>query len=170
MTRTLGDDATRSETPLTPLEFRRVLGHLPTGVTILSAFRGAGAPVGMTANSVTSVSLDPPLILVCPAKSSTTWPEIRAAGHFCVNVMARHHEPLCRRFAATSAARFAGTDWRSTGTGPALTDAIAWLHCEILAEHDAGDHTIVIADVGDVETNDEGLPLVFFKGRYGTFS
>src|SRR3954463_2585218 len=85
---------------VSPVEFRRVLGHLPTGVTVLAAFRPDDEPIGMAANSVTSVSLAPPMILLCPAKSSTTWPGIRAAGRFCINVMAEHHEGLCRRFAA----------------------------------------------------------------------
>jgi 3-hydroxy-9,10-secoandrosta-1,3,5(10)-triene-9,17-dione monooxygenase reductase component len=151
-------------------EYRRVLGHLPTGVTVLTAFGAGGRPTGLAANSLTSVSLDPPLILVCPAKTSTTWPTIRAAGAFCVNVMASHHEPLCRRFARRHVDRFAGVGWRTGPAGPALDDAIAWLQCEITAEHDAGDHTIVLAAVSEIEAAADGNPLVFFKGRYGTFA
>jgi 3-hydroxy-9,10-secoandrosta-1,3,5(10)-triene-9,17-dione monooxygenase reductase component len=150
-------------------EYRRVLGHLPTGVTVLTAFAADGTPAGLAANSLTSVSLDPPLILVCPAKTSTTWPAIRAAGTFCVNVMAGHHERLCRRFAQRDVDRFAGVGWHARPAGPALDDAIAWLQCEITEEHDAGDHTVVLAAVREVEAAD-GIPLVFFKGRYGTFA
>jgi len=155
---------------IAPTEYRRVLGHLPTGVTVLTAFGEAGAPAGMAANSVTSVSLAPPMILVCPAKSSTTWPTIRDAGRFCVNFMASHHADLCVRFARKGIDRFEGVGWHSRAGGPALDDAIAWLQCEISDERDAGDHIVVIATVTDIEASAKGTPLVFFKGRYGTFS
>jgi 3-hydroxy-9,10-secoandrosta-1,3,5(10)-triene-9,17-dione monooxygenase reductase component len=148
--------------------FRRVLGHLPTGVTVITA-HGKDGPVGMAANSVTSVSLDPPLILFCPAKSSTTWPEIRAAERFCVNVMAGHHEEVTRRFAAKGADRFSGVDHEHRPTGPALTDAVAWIECELHDEHDAGDHTIVVARVVAIAAASGVEPLVFFAGSYGSF-
>jgi len=151
-------------------EYRRVLGHLPTGVTVLTAFLPDAAPTGMAANSVTSVSLDPPMILVCPAKASTTWPSIREAGQFCVNFMASHHADLSVRFAQRNVDRFAGVKWHPRPGGPALDDAIAWLQCQIYDEHDAGDHTVVIAEVIEIEASPEGAPLVFFKGKYGTFS
>ncbi|MDO0932251.1 flavin reductase family protein [Streptomyces sp. DG2A-72] len=151
-------------------EYRRVLGHLPTGVTVLTAFLPDGTPTGMAANSVTSVSLKPPMILVCPAKSSTTWLSIRDAGRFCVNFLASHHAELCARFAQRGTERFAGVDWHPGAAGPALDDAIGWLQCEILAEHEAGDHTVVIAGVTDIEASPQGSPLVFFKGKFGTFS
>jgi 3-hydroxy-9,10-secoandrosta-1,3,5(10)-triene-9,17-dione monooxygenase reductase component len=156
-------------TAVAPDRFRHVLGHLPTGVTVISAM-GRNGPVGMTANSVTSVSLDPPLILLCPAKSSETWPDVRRAGTFCVNVMAGHHEALTRRFAQKDTDRFAGVELTARPAGPALDDAVAWIGCSIRAEHDGGDHTIVVADVMDIEAADGAVPLVFFQGRYGTFA
>jgi len=152
-----------------PTFFRQVMGHLATGVTVVTA-HGAEGPVGMAANSVTSVSLDPPLVLVCPAKSSTTWPSIRAAGDFCVNVMAGHHEEICRQFALKDADRFLGVAWHERPAGPALDDAVAWVECRIRDEHDAGDHTIVVADVLAMAHGEDAVPLVFFRGRYGTFS
>ncbi|UGS35313.1 flavin reductase family protein [Capillimicrobium parvum] len=151
-----------------PGRFRQVLAHLPTGVTVISA-HGADAPIGMAANSVTSVSLDPPLILVCPAKSSSTWPKIRAAGAFCVNVMAGHHEQVTRQFAAKEADRFKGIDHTHRPTGPALCDAVAWIECTLEDEHDAGDHTIVVARVVAIEAVPDAEPLVFFRGSYGSF-
>jgi flavin reductase (DIM6/NTAB) family NADH-FMN oxidoreductase RutF len=154
---------------IAPEHFRTVLGHLPTGVTVITA-NGEFEPTGMAANSVTSVSLDPPLILVCPARSSETWPAIRATGQFCVNVMAGHHERLCRQFALKEQNRFAGVSWHQRQAGPALDDAAAWIDCAIRDEHDAGDHTIVVADVLAVEAAPDPVPLVFFRGRYGTFS
>ena len=151
-----------------PDHFRHVLGHLPTGVTVLTG-HGPTGPVGMSANSLTSVSLDPPLLLVCPAKSSQTWPVIRGLRRFCVNVMARHHEPTVRRFAVRGIDRFEGSGYHDRDSGPALDDAIAWIDCELLHEHDAGDHTIAVCAVRDLEPAADGEPLVFFRGRYGTF-
>ncbi|MGW2651432.1 flavin reductase family protein [Streptomyces sp. NPDC001393] len=148
--------------------FRKVLAHLPTGVTVITA-HGEHGPVGMAANSVTSVSLDPPLILFCPAKSSSTWPKIRAAGSFCVNVMAGHHEDVTRQFAAKEADRFAGVEFAMRPAGPALRDVVAWIECTIHAEYDSGDHTIVVGRVSAIEAASDAEPLVFFRGAYGSF-
>ena len=153
-----------------PAAFRHVLGHLATGVTVITAKHDEYGPVGMSCNSTASVSLDPPLISFCPAKSSTTWPAIRATGGFCVNVMASHHEDTTRGFAARDVDRFAAVTWRDRPCGPALEGAVAWIDCEIHAEHDAGDHVIVLGRVVALDAVREGLPLVFFRGRYGTFT
>ncbi len=150
--------------------FRTVLGHLPTGVTVVTAYHD-GTPVGMASNSVTSVSLNPPLILFCPAKASTTWPLIRDSGSFAVNVFAAHHERASRQFSKVGIDRFAGVSWHERPTGPALDDAVAWIECTIDAEHDAGDHTIVVGAVQQLEVSaDTPDPLVFFRGRYGSFT
>ncbi|MDQ6730727.1 MAG: flavin reductase family protein [Actinomycetota bacterium] len=155
---------------ITGEEFRRVLSHLPTGVAVITGDGPAG-PTGLAANSVTSVSLDPPLILFCPARTSETWPSLRDSARFCINVMADSHAELTRRFARKGIDRFAGVDWAPRATGPGLVDAVAWVECNLREEHDAGDHTIVVADVLAIEsaTKQERLPLVFFRGRYGTF-
>jgi flavin reductase (DIM6/NTAB) family NADH-FMN oxidoreductase RutF len=154
---------------LAPSALRHAFGHLPTGVTALCGYDG-DEPVGMAANSLTSVSLDPPLLLVCPAKSSTTWPRIRSAGGFCISVLAHHQHELSRRFSIRDAERFSGIVWHRRDTGPALDEAVAWIDCRIRDEHDAGDHTIVVADVLAVETSDQPSPLVFFRGGYGGFA
>jgi flavin reductase (DIM6/NTAB) family NADH-FMN oxidoreductase RutF len=150
-------------------DFRHVLGHYPTGVAVVTAERPDG-PVGMACNSFTSVSLEPPLIAVCPAKSSETWPEIRDAGRFLVNLMHRDHEALVREFARKGADRFASVDFHPHGCGPALDDALAWIGCSLYAEHDAGDHTIALGRVMGLQAREDLEPLVFFRGRYGTFS
>jgi len=150
--------------------FRQVLGYLPTGVTVVTAYHPDG-PVAMSANSVTSVSLEPPLILFCPAKSSTTWPKIRESGRFCVNVFAAHHEEYSRRFAARGVDRFAGVAWHERPAGPALDDAVAWVECTIDAVYPAGDHLIVVGAVDGLDVRaDADDPLVFFRGRYGSFA
>jgi flavin reductase (DIM6/NTAB) family NADH-FMN oxidoreductase RutF len=158
-----------TKTNVTGQELRRVLGCLPTGVTVITAFAD-GAPTGMAANSFTSVSLDPPLILLCPARTSTTWPTIRAAKRFCVNVMGHRHEEACRRFALRGADRFAGIGWHGRLCGPGLDDAVAWVDCELHEEHAAGDHTIAVARVLAIDAAPDAQPLVFFRGRYGTFA
>ncbi len=159
------DGLTRVE----PARFRRVLSHLPTGVTVITA-HGGGRPVGMACNSVSSVSLEPPLISFCPARTSETWPALRAAGRLCVNVMANHHEEATRAFARKGVDRFEGIAHHRRVGGPALDDAVAWLDCEIRAEHAAGDHLIVVAEVVALEARADTPPLVFFRGGYGTFT
>ena len=156
-------------TTFDPGRFRQVLAHLPTGVSVITA-HGADGPAGLAANSVTSVSLDPPLVLFCPARTSTTWPTIRNAGAFCINVMAGHHEAVTRRFAAKAVDRFAGLDYEDRPSGPALNDALAWIECRLEHEHEAGDHTIAVARVLAIEAAPAlADPLVFFRGGYGSF-
>lgn len=149
--------------------YRMVLGHFATGVTIITAFDG-GEPVGMAANSFTSVSLDPPLVLFCAAHSSSTWPRIRSAGAFCVNILTEDQEELSRLFATKGADRFNGVGWRPGPSGsPIIADVLAWIDCRIEAEHDAGDHVIVVGRVLAMDAARAGKPLVFYRGGYGRF-
>jgi flavin reductase (DIM6/NTAB) family NADH-FMN oxidoreductase RutF len=127
-------------------------------------------PLGMSANSFTSVSLDPPLILFCPARSSTTWPDIKATGRCCVNVLAGHHEELSRRFSLKGIDRFDTVPYAESDCGPRLTEAVAWIDCVLRDEHEAGDHTIVVATVIGLEASADSSPLVFHRGAYGTFA
>jgi flavin reductase (DIM6/NTAB) family NADH-FMN oxidoreductase RutF len=151
-----------------PDHFRQVLGHLPTGVTVVTA-HGPDGPVGITANSVTSVSLDPPLILVCVARASLTGQAILDAGRFCVNVIGAGEAETCTRFATRRTDRFDGVPWHERPGGPGLDAAVAWIECEIRDPHDAGDHTIIVAEVTAVDAAEAATPLVFFRGAYGTF-
>lgn len=150
--------------------FRHVLGHLPTGVTVITAM-AQGRPVGMACNSFTSVSLEPPLVSFCAGRHSDTWPGIRDAGRFAVNVLASGQLDLGRRFARKGVDRFAGTEWRLSPLGsPYLTDAAAWVDCELHAEYEAGDHWIALGLVNQLEAAGEAKPLVFFRGGFGSFS
>ena len=153
-------------TSIDPERYRAVLGSLPTGVIVITAL-GADGPVGMACNSFTSASLEPPLVALFAARSSTTWPAIREAGRFCANVMAAHHEEVVRRFSARGIDRFAGVEHEPTAAGPALAEAAAWIHCRLVAEHDAGDHTVPLAEVLELEARDEATALVFWRGVYG---
>ena len=149
-------------------DFRRVLGHLPTGVVVVSARTPAG-PIGMAVNSITSVSLEPRLVSICAARTSSTWPQLRRAGRFCISILADHHEGASRQFAAPGVDRFAGLTWHDRPGGPALDDAVAWLDCEPYAEYAAGDHTIAVVSVVDLAAVDDRRALVFFRGQYGHF-
>jgi 3-hydroxy-9,10-secoandrosta-1,3,5(10)-triene-9,17-dione monooxygenase reductase component len=146
-----------------------VLGHFATGVVIVSAIDGE-EPVGMACNSFTSVSLEPPLVLFCAAKSSTTWPRIQAAGKWAANILDDDGEEICRLFAQKGADRFAHIAYTPGRTGsPILDDALAFVDCETLVEHDAGDHVIVVGRVVELGYQHEGKPLLFYRGGYGRY-
>ena len=150
--------------------FRRVLGHFPTGVTVITA-AADGVPVGLAVGSFTSVSLDPPLVAFCPDKSSSSWPKIEATGVFCVNILAEDQEDICRNFATKGGDKFQGIGWRPASSGsPILHDVLAWVDCEIETVHEAGDHYVVIGRVHELDVAHEGTPLVFFRGGYGRFT
>ena len=149
--------------------FRQVLGHFVTGVTVVTGIAG-GDPVGLAVNSFTSASLEPALVAFCVARRSRTWPELRAAGSFCVNILADDQEALSRAFAGHPPDRFKGVGWRPGPSGaPILAGGLAWIDCTVDAEHDAGDHLIVVGRVNELAVGGEGRPLVFYRGGYGRF-
>jgi 3-hydroxy-9,10-secoandrosta-1,3,5(10)-triene-9,17-dione monooxygenase reductase component len=147
--------------------FRHVLGHYPTGVAVITAMTADG-PVGMAVNSFTSVSLDPPLILFCPAVSSSTWPLLQSVGQVAINVLSAGQEPVSRLFARKDVDRFASISWTAGENGaPLLHDALGWLECTVEAEVPAGDHTVVTAAITRMGVHDEIVaPLLFFRGSY----
>jgi 3-hydroxy-9,10-secoandrosta-1,3,5(10)-triene-9,17-dione monooxygenase reductase component len=147
--------------------FRGALGRFATGVAFVTAAPDA-EPAGLIVNSLTSVSLEPPLISFCPSRSSLTWSRMRRTGRFGVNVLGRQHERFAMRATPAGADRFAGLNWELGPRGvPLLTDALVTLECEILAEYPAGDHWIVVGRVNDVRTSPLKDPLVFFAGAFG---
>jgi len=148
---------------------RTVLGHFATGVAIVTATDG-DEPVGMACNSFTSLSLEPQLVLFCAAKDSSTWPRIQAAGKWAANILGEAGEQICRLFAQKGADRFAHVQYSIGRTGaPLLDDALAFVDCETVAEHDAGDHIIVVGKVLELGYAPEGTPLLFYRGGYGRF-
>jgi 3-hydroxy-9,10-secoandrosta-1,3,5(10)-triene-9,17-dione monooxygenase reductase component len=149
--------------------FRQVLGHFPTGVTVITADPVGHPPVGITIGSFTSVSLDPPLVGFLPQKNSHSWPHIEKAGSFCVNILAADQGDLCWKFTKFSDVLFDGVDWRKAPSGsPILDGAIAWIDCTIDRVVDAGDHWFVLGSVQHLDAGD-GDPLLFFKGKLGGF-
>jgi flavin reductase (DIM6/NTAB) family NADH-FMN oxidoreductase RutF len=158
-------------------QFRTVLGHFPTGVTIVSGMHD-GEPVGFTIGSFTSVSLDPPLVGFLPMKDSVTWEAMERSGSFCVNVLSRHQADLCWRFAKTGNEdeRYDGVAWHPAPTGSPIIDrAVAWIDCTVEQVHEMGDHYFVLGRVvaleADADHDGEGpFPLLFFKGTLGGFA
>lgn len=146
-------------------ELRDALGRFATGVTIITTMAADG-PLGMTANSFASVSLDPPLVLWSPARKSRRFPAFEAASHFAVHVLSDAQRPLAERFAAQGADPFDGLDYvRGAGDAPLLPDCEARFECRHAAGYDGGDHLIVVGEVLRLEISDRP-PLVFFRGGF----
>jgi 3-hydroxy-9,10-secoandrosta-1,3,5(10)-triene-9,17-dione monooxygenase reductase component len=150
-----------------PRVMRDVLGHFASGVTVVTAV-GPDGPIGFTCQSFSSLSLDPPLVALAPARTSSTWPRLRAAGRFCVNVLAEEQSGLSQAFARSGTDKFAGVSWAPSPHGsPMLDGVVAWIDSELWAEYDGGDHTIVVARVLDLGADADRSPLVFHRGNYG---
>jgi len=148
--------------------FRDTLGHYASGITIVTGHDGA-EPLGFTCQSFYSVSMDPPLVSFSVMKTSTTYPRIAATGRFAVNVLAHDQSHVSGQFARKGTDKWAGIDWVPAASGnPLIADTLMWVDCETWAEHDAGDHLIVIGAVSELSPQDwhAGDPLLFFKGRY----
>lgn len=149
-----------------PRLLRDVAGTFPTGVTVVTTQTDAGL-FGCTANAVTSLSLDPPLMLVCLDRSTNTHPQLLEARAFAINVIRAEPgaERVCRRFAGKGADKFAGLAWRKGITGcPLLGAALSYLECELDGTYDGGDHTIFVGRVVAAESF-TGEPLLFYRGR-----
>ncbi|MGH3952361.1 MAG: 3-hydroxy-9,10-secoandrosta-1,3,5(10)-triene-9,17-dione monooxygenase reductase subunit [Pseudonocardiaceae bacterium] len=146
--------------------FRTVLGHFCTGVTVITGY-GADGPVGFACQSFAALSLDPPLVLFCPGKTSRAWPLIEAAGRFAVNVLGDDQRDISTVFGSRGADKFASMGWTPTPSGAPLIDGVlSWIDCAVEAVHEAGDHYIVVGRV--LELGDPGTerPLLFYRGRY----
>ena len=156
--------------PFDAAQYRQVLGHFPTGVTVITAIND-GDPVGLAVGSFSSLSLDPPLVLFCSGSQSSSWPKIRAAGSFCVNILAASQEHVCRVFASREPDKFASITWtRTKQTGsPLIEGVLAWIDCDIETVLPGGDHDIVVGRVRDLDSADSTGPLVFYRGGYGRY-
>ena len=150
--------------------FRDTIGHLATGVCVVTAL-GPDGPAGLTTNAVASLSLRPPLVVVCFDNTSRTLPVVRAAGRFAVNVLRVGQEELARLFASKrlAADKFAAVTHSVDHGVPVLDGALAWLVCDLQAEHPGGDHTIGVGAVTEMG-RDDGEPLIFHRGTYRTLA
>jgi len=168
----MADDAASEhvmDVDIDPKEFRTVLGHFPTGVTVVAGVDG-GTAHGLAIGSFFSISLDPPLVGFCVGNNSQSWAPVEATGAFSVNVLSEHQVDVSNTFASKAGDKFADLEWTPgpiTGS-PYLTDAVAHLDCTLEATYPGGDHVIVVGRVKALQVHRaEHGPLLFFKGGYG---
>lgn len=146
--------------------FRSVLGRFATGVTVITTVDRRGRDVGMTVSAFSSVSLDPPLVLICIGHDASAYNALAKATHFIANILAEGQEAIARRFAESAGNRFGGIGYERGQNGAAvLLDVLGYVECEIIARHEAGDHDIIIGAV-EVAVADEGKPLLYYRGGY----
>jgi flavin reductase (DIM6/NTAB) family NADH-FMN oxidoreductase RutF len=150
------------------LRFRELMGHFATGVTIVAARSPQGVPVGLTVNAFTSVSLNPPLILICIHRLADSHDPLLRSGHFSISILARHQVALAWTFsAAEPEKRFDGLETVACPMGsPRIPGSLAWLECAVRAVHPTGDHSIIVGEVLSFDDSD-GEPLLFFRGQLG---
>ena len=149
-----------------PARFRQLLGRFATGVAVITADDSGGKPVGMTANTLVSVSLNPPLISVCIDHTADMHRTMGETPQFTVNILASNQEAISRRFAEQGTRRFEGIGFSRSDRGGIILDGVlAYLECERVAEHPAGDHSIYVGRVVGGSTS-EGEPLLYYRGGY----
>jgi 3-hydroxy-9,10-secoandrosta-1,3,5(10)-triene-9,17-dione monooxygenase reductase component len=149
-----------------PARFRTALGHFCTGVTVVTAMNG-DEPVGFACQSFAALSLDPPLVLFCPGRTSRTWPLIERHGHFCVNVLSHAQGEVSRVFGRAGADKFAAVPWSPSPSGsPVLDGVLTWIDCAIESVHDGGDHHVVLGRVTTLGPQRGERPLLFYRGAY----
>jgi 3-hydroxy-9,10-secoandrosta-1,3,5(10)-triene-9,17-dione monooxygenase reductase component len=152
------------------VSLRQCLGRFATGITVVTCSDDAGRPCGITANSFSSVSLEPPLVLWNIAKSSNSLAAFLNARHFAFHVLSDGQEALSQHFARTDHTRFDGIDYAMSSEGvPILPDCIAVMRCSTFETHDCGDHHIIIGHVERFDVGD-GEPLLFYRSRYRTLA
>lgn len=165
MSEVTGDGAVAAEA-IDPRRFRTVLGQFCTGVTIITTIDD-GEPVGFACQSFAALSLEPPLVLFCPTKTSRSWAAIERSGIFCVNVLAEEQQSTCARFGSRDPDKFAGIDWTESPLGsPILTGSLAHIDCSLESVHDGGDHWVAFGRVSSLSEIREERPLLFYRGQY----
>ena len=151
---------------VTPDEFRSVLGRFPSGVTVVTTKTGDGSDQGMTVSAFCSVSLEPPLVLICIEKNASVYEALTTASQFVVNVLSVKQEHVARRFAIVDIDRFEGVGYSRTTNGMVvLDDVLAVIECNRHAMYDGGDHTIIVGEVDSARV-EEGTPLLYYRGGY----
>jgi len=161
--------STRREQAVSQQALRDAMGAFCSGVVVVTAIAVDGAPVGFTCQSFVSLSLEPALISISPARTSTTWPVIREAGRFVVNVLAHDHAEVSARFARSGANKYADASWTPSPQGsPILEGVSAWVECTLWREYDGGDHTVAVAEVTALGHDPERDPLLYYRGGYPT--
>jgi flavin reductase ActVB len=151
---------------VTPDEFRAVLGRFPSGVTVVTTRAADGSDQGMTVSAFSSLSLEPPLVLICIEKTASAHPALTTADGFVVNILSARQEQIARRFAIVDIDRFGGVGFtRSSNGHPILDDVLAVIECTRVSNLDGGDHTIIMGEVESTRA-DNGAPLLYYRGGY----
>jgi flavin reductase (DIM6/NTAB) family NADH-FMN oxidoreductase RutF len=151
---------------VTPDEFRSVLGRFPSGVTVVTTKAGDGSDEGMTVSAFCSVSLDPPLVLICIEKTASAYDALTTAPAFVVNILSATQEQIARRFSIVDIDRFEGVGYSRSQNGLAvLDDVLGVIECATVAMHEAGDHTIIVGEV-EATRAQNGTPLLYYRGGY----
>lgn len=155
-------------TAIEPLSFRKALGHYASGITVITSCMD-GEPVGFTCQSFYSVSMSPQLVSFSVKASSASYPKIRQAGRFLVNILSDEQINISNQFAQSSTDKWQGIDWQESPLGnPIIVGSLQWIDCKIYAEHAAGDHLIVIGEVKALNPQEaaDTQPLLYYKGQY----
>jgi 3-hydroxy-9,10-secoandrosta-1,3,5(10)-triene-9,17-dione monooxygenase reductase component len=163
----LADAGDGSQPAVDPARFRHVLSHFASGVVVVTGIVG-GRPAGLTCQSFTALSLDPPMVLFCPSKASTSWPQLSTAPFLCINILSHGQRRLSDAFARSGTDKFAGVGWTPAphGGAPALDGAVAHIEARVASCHDGGDHHIVTCRVESIAVTDGRAPLLFYRSRY----
>lgn len=159
--------------PVDPARLREAMRRLAAGVSVVTSTDPGGAPFGLTATAVCSVSIEPPVILACLASSSSTHEAITACERFAINFLGQRDAELARRFSSSATDKFVGVSWKAGATGcPVFSDALAVCECLVERVIQAGDHTVFFGQVVNIEIADgmPGDPLIYFRGAYGALS
>jgi len=152
--------------PIEKNQLRQVMGHFATGVTIITTFNKDGQMHGLTANAFTSVSLEPPLLLISVDKKAESYPAFEESKVFTVNILADEQEALSRKFAVSGGNKFEGVAFRRGANGAAILDGtLAHIECTLYASYEGGDHSLYLGEIQEAEVR-EGKPLVFYRGGY----
>ncbi|GAA1481219.1 flavin-dependent monooxygenase reductase subunit HsaB [Gordonia sinesedis] len=150
-------------------QFRTAMGQFCTGVTVITTLTADGAPAGFACQSFAALSLDPPLVLFCPQRTSRTWPAIEAHGSFCVNVLSNRQQSVSSAFGAPGDDKFRNVAWDPSPTGlPVIRHSLTWVECTVERVDDGGDHYIVIGRADTLGDVLQDKPLLFYRGGYLT--
>ncbi|MEU9111453.1 flavin reductase family protein [Streptomyces sp. NPDC048483] len=153
--------------PIDPAAFREIVGRFASGITVVATLGDDGQPAGLACQSFASLSLDPPLIMLCVGKSSTSWPRIEAIGRFAVSILAEEHRDTCAALGRSGPDKFAAIDWNTSPHGTVhIEGALAIVDCALEAVHEAGDHLVVTGRVRALAARDDGSPLLYFRSAY----
>ena len=156
---------------ITHHHFRETLANYPTGVTVVTSCGDLEEPVGMVVGTFTSASLEPPLVAFLPDKRSASWKKLSKLNNYCFNILGAHQVEICRILSSKEANKFSYIQWTLNKFGaPAISGSIVQIDCIKESEYEAGDHLIVLARVIEMNIGEQEMPLLFHRGRFGTFT